>query len=228
LLKAAEVENHIMENNIEKFQKDFYSLSNLFPDLRRKPSPRNVFQIEGSLPVYDSNGFLIDIFATKIIYSSSYPKGFAKLYEIGGDIERSDDWHKYSDDQCCVCSLPEELILQQKSNNAIFFIREYAIPFLANFLHKKKYGKYPNGEYPHGNDGTIQWYKDQFPDESTRIHPILERILIGKNIPKHYEQCLCGSKTKFKKCHQRFYNEILLIPRKELIKHFSILKQNSI
>lgn len=213
-----------MDTNQFYFEKDVKFLRQLYPDLRHTPTKDNFFQLKGDVPIFDANGHLRGIFNISIRYASNYPKGFAKLYEIGNDIPNSPDWHKYDDDECCVCATPEELIEQKKKNNALFFLEKYAIPFLVNYVYKKDYNIYPNGEYGHGSVGTIEWYQEKFPKLLLpEIQKILLLVSIDKGLPKPYEKCICNSDKKLRVCHYKIIQELKLLSFNVLFEHIKLL-----
>lgn len=215
-----------MKDSKKQFIEDAKIVTELYSDLRHTPTESNFYQLIGDIPIFDANNHLRDIFAIKLVHSSYYPKGFGRLYEIGDDIPKTIEWHKYDNEQCCVCAVPEELIQQQKRNSILAFLQEYAIPFLVTYLYKKEYGKYPNGEYEHGHTGTVQWYKEQFPLCSlSKTRDIVAYIALGNRLPKPFEKCICNSGKKFKKCHYLICQRLKLIPKDYLFQHIKILNR---
>ena len=216
----------MLGNKKRKFVEDFKEAKKMFPDLYHLPTEFNFFQVKGDITIYDKNDHIRGFFSIEIMFTQNYPKGFADLYEIRNRIKAVPDWHKGEDNRCCICALPEEFIQRQRSNSILNFITEYTIPFFANHLHKEEYGCYPNGEYKHGMDGTIQWYYEAFPNYSPeRIIAILKLIADERQLPKHFQPCLCGSGVKFKKCHQKVCRKISSIPELILRKHISYIEQ---
>lgn len=216
--------------NDYRFLRDFKVTKRIFPDLDYFPADQDkFFKLEGDLPIFDANGILREIFTIRILFSKEYPKGFAKVYEIGKEIPNHIDWHKYKDDQCCLCAIPEELIEQRKCNSILHFIREFTIPFFVNYVHKREYEIYPNGDYPHGDSGTVLWYQEKFPGfENSQIHDLLVQLINGMSLPGPNENCICGSRRKFKKCHSLFCSELRLIPKLDLNKHLiSLIRVDS-
>lgn len=214
-----------MVSKENRFIKDLKEVQKVFPDLLHTPTRKNPFILSGNISIFDANDFFRGIFMVRIEYANTYPLGFAKLYEVGEAIPRMEDWHKGMNDQCCVCTIPEEVINQHDSQPAIYFIIEYAVPFLVNHIHKEEYGFYPNGEYPHREAGTIEWYQEFFPNCSfLKIVEYLKQILNNKELTQRNKLCICGSGLKYKRCHQIKCRNLKKIPKKLMKEHIQILE----
>lgn len=226
LLWVQKIENRILmvKNNNRIFDRDIIPILIKYPDLKHLPSAENYFRLEGDVPIHDANGCLWDILTVRIEYDYTYPKGFADLYEIGGDIPKTESWHKSTSDKCCVCTTPEEQIQKQKSQKAYYFLEEYALPFLVNYVYKKQYGFYPKGDYEHYENGIIQWYQEQFGCCSiANIQRILLLILQDKKVLNLENECFCGLGRKFEDCHFDFCNDLRLIPKYHLLNDVKLL-----
>lgn len=209
----------------KEFIQDFEKAKKGYPYLVHKPTAKEFFNIEGELAVFDEKGVLWDIYSIKITFTELYPRGFGKLYETGNMIKACADWHKDSSNVCCICSEPEELIQRNKNFRINSFIKEYAVPFLANTTYRKEFGKYPNGSYSHGNAGIFEWYFEQFPHLS--IQKTIDILLDFKNSSKKIKRqnpCPCGSGKKFKSCCRKSYENIRLIPKDRFFSHIKLLE----
>ena len=155
----------------------------------------------GTIDITSPAGEVIQDFLIEIHCHEGFPKRFPTLYEIGGYIPKEADWHKYSDDSCCITADPVEILACKNGISLYSFIKDYVIPYLANQYFRKNFGHYKN-EYAHSIKGIFQAYCDimKTPDVTSWKRYIAcafgsTSINISRNAP-----CFCGSGKKWLTC----------------------------
>lgn len=193
------------------------------PNLRIKTKNEQKY-LQGIIDIKNSEQETIQSFFIEIYYAKGFPYRFPKLLEVGGSIPCNPDWHKYSDNSCCITVDPDEILQCKHGINIIEFIRKQVIPYLANQCYKKITGKYKD-EYPHGNKGIFVFYTAlmKTSDQEKWIQYIkyafgIEKLKIGRN-----DLCICGSRCKFKKCHQLVFDALRQIGKDNILKHLKVI-----
>lgn len=197
-----------------------------FPQLKKVVGSDGEF-LKGILDIPNDEGTIIGSFMIEIKYRNGFPNRFPKLFETGGDIRNEADWHKYPDGSCCITVEPDELLICRNGITVLEFIQKHSIPYFANHYHKLITGKYKNGEYAHGPEGTFQFYSTLFKTSDMKKwieyynHVFKKKsIQIGRN-----DLCFCGSGQKFKVCHEKVFQDLKWLGEKAVGQQFvQILK----
>ena len=66
--------------------------------------------LKGILDIPNDDLNIIGSYFIEIHFTNLFPFRFPKLFEIGGDIPSHIDWHKFSDNSCCITVQPDEII----------------------------------------------------------------------------------------------------------------------
>lgn len=159
------------------------------------------YLLSGDMHVIDDDNNNWGDFSVQLIFPSTYPHGFPEMIETDGRIPKKEWRHINIDGTCCTAVKPIQSIESKRGIRIQRFIDFFAIPFLANQIYFDKYGKYPNGDYQHGLDGIIQYYKELFQTDDSNI--ILNGFKLMNNINGSVRNlpCYCRSGKKLKKCH---------------------------
>lgn len=209
-----------MKYNLEK---DLNSALNMYPKLKFIEEKRDKFLV-GCLDIFDADDNYCDSFNIRLSIPNNHLNSFPKLFEVDNKIKNIDDSHINEDGSCCVCSLQEEdKRLNRKGISIVEYLKEFAIPFLANILYYREKGKYANGEYKHGIDGVVQFYQELFNIKN--VNEILTEIT--KSITKtssRNDKCFCGSELKYKKCHLKFKLELNKLSKKRLFEDYKLME----
>jgi hypothetical protein len=165
--------------------------------------------LKGILDISDVNENIVGSFSVEIHSTEKFPYRFPKVYEVGGDIPNSPEWHKYKDNSCCLTVEQDEIIICQHGLSIVKFIKNMVIPYFANQLYRKREGKYLN-EYPHGLAGIKVYYESLYKSSDYSAwykccYSAFKKRKIGRN-----DDCYCNSGQKFKRCHLQV-EEILQI-----------------
>jgi hypothetical protein len=175
--------------------------------------------ISGTLDIIDNNGKLWDNYQIEIHINSDFPNRFPTLFEVGGKIPKTVNWHIYGNSGSCCLTVPQkEIVACRKGITLIKYVDEWVIPYLANQTHRFLTGSYANGEYAHNKlIATLEFYQDLFKTKDVR--QVLQRMywIVNNPKPNRTAFCFCGNKIKFRKCHREAYESIHLLDKSILI-----------
>lgn len=197
-------------------QSEINNLKKFYPNLKLKRSHNKEF-LRGKLKVdaiYNDQP-IKDAYEIEIELTSDYPHSLPLVREVGGRIEKIlvqkniRDKRKLhinpEDNTICFCAKPEERLRFSKSVNIINFIRELVIPYFYGL----SYGRWPWGEYGHGDMGIFEFYVEHsnlknraiIEDCIRALSEQSKLILRKKGKVKGHLNCICGSGRAIRKCH---------------------------
>lgn len=150
-----------------------------------------------------------DKYCISVFFPFTYPSCFPKVKETGSKIPKIASRHVNYDGTLCLAVEPEEKIITKNGIQFKYFLDKILVPHLARETFREITGRYPEGEYAHGNEGIWEYYESILETKDRKSILIeLERIAClewqGRN-----ELCFCGSSQKFKNCHLKRWNIIL-------------------
>ncbi|XVJ67829.1 MAG: hypothetical protein HEQ40_17220 [Lacibacter sp.] len=185
----------------------------------------NGWKIDGEFDVVDSDGYNWATYAITIEIPEGFPFELPILKETRGEIEPTPDWHNNNG----ICCLATNAIIYKELGTPISLLKwmnRFVHDYLANHVIKLKDNTYPNGEYPHGEEGMIVGYKEIFGLETesevmNRLNLICKNVSLGRN-----EKCFCNSGKKYKRCFllnpkEHYYNipiNVLNTEREQILK----------
>jgi len=194
-----------------RFEADTALIAENFPTLvfRIDEGTQLVF-LEGSIAIHSECGISTNI-ETRLIFPRNYPDVEPLAFDAterfkpypGKSIE---DRHIYSTGQCCLWLSPHT---PWRASNpcALRDFLDQVVVFLDRQLIYDDTGVWPGPAYGHGEQGYRQFIQEELQNDLALAHAltplILRKIVVGRN-----EDCPCGSKEKFKKCHLRIVEEI--------------------
>lgn len=186
--------------------KDLKEVVDIFPKIKLYTNNKTK-SLSGEIDIFDVTGNYVNSYDIKVTIPANYPHDFPLLFETGNKFEHIPDRHINEDDSCCICSLQEVDLMKQKGITIKDFFLKYVIPYLANQIYFDSEGEWANGDYEHGVDGILQYYKELF--EMNDIEKVI-KLLCFFNIKKlnRNDDCFCGQKEKLKHCHLQTYNII--------------------
>ena len=203
------------------FEKELPSVIQKYTSLTIK-SNGGCKYLKGILDIKSDDGVSYGSFAIEIHSSPLFPQRYPILYEVGGDIPCSIDYHKYHDNSLCLDVEVNEIVRCRHGITVCEFIKEIAIPHLANQQHKKIYGKYVD-EYRHGIQGIADFYTELFGTTDKNIWAKgVHSVLIGPK-PHRNSICYCGSGKKYKYCHYMAEQKLSLIGKQKLLEDLKTL-----
>jgi hypothetical protein len=211
-------------NRLKLFEEQLKEVLQHYPNLTIKEK-NGLKYLKGIIDIKNETAEVVGSFLIEVHFVKGFPFRFPKLYEVGGLIPNIPDWHKYSDDSCCITVEPDEKLKCRHGITVLEFIKIHAIAFLANYIYRKIEGKYKNGEYSHGEPGLIEFYTDLLKTSDKELWLKYykyafknEKFKDARNKP-----CLCGNEMKFKKCHLLIFDELRFIGEGQVLKDFSII-----
>lgn len=187
--------------------KQVKSLINSFPYLSYSPQKK---ELTGKLFItsYDDYSLRIEL--------NNYPLSFPHVYEIGERIPSKIDRHIYerSGRFCLTTKAKEQILLKTRIHTLVDFISLIVIPFLENNSFYEINRRYKEGEYSHGEPGTIEAYCDILHISDKKSLPAIIKNLRSNSFISS-NKCFCGKSETLVKCsggkHYQAYKEFNLI-----------------
>lgn len=186
----------------------------------------NIAFLKGILDIPNDNKEIAGHFLIEIHFTEEFPYKFPICFETGGEIPSELDWHKYADERCCITVLPDEILKCKKGITISLFIDEHVIPYFANQLYKKQTGKYKS-EYPHGIQGTAQFYETLLMTTNKQLWlQYFKNTFRNLKIScRRNDTCFCGSGSRYKLCHFQVFNTLYQIGEKQVLYDFKQIIQ---
>ena len=220
--ELSEAQNRIiMAVKNQYFDRQLDSVVKEYPNLRIKVEDGVPF-IKGILDIPDDNGDISGCFAIEIRSSSGFPYAFPYLYEVGGEIPCEADWHKYSDNSCCLTVQAKERMICYNGITLVWFIKNIAIPYFANQLYKKQTGSYLQ-EYSHGRDGIKEFYEELFQTSDINVWRCCRDVAFSGAKYERNGKCYCNSGKKYKKCHLPIEDKVKIIGKQQIMFDFKMM-----
>lgn len=207
-----------MVANNDIFNKQIETIKQEYPNFQKKQESGYSY-LKGILDIPDDNGNLAGSFSVEIHPSKNFPFAFPILYEVGGEIPCEADWHKYSDNSCCLTVPAKEKLICRNGITLVWFVQNIAIPYFANQLYKKQTGKYLQ-EYSHGSNGIWEFYAELFHSRDYKVWLRCLENSFGKANLERNDGCYCNSGRKYKKCHLLIEDDVRKIGKKQIIEDF--------
>lgn len=174
-----------------------------YPTLRVVTEKQIVF-IRGGLQILNKEKTkVVDSFSIEIELPSDFPTSIPILKETAKRIPKNADRHFNIDENACLF-VPEEREKYFPNGSPISdFIENCVKPFFVNQSYFEEAGEWPLGQRPHGLDGVLDYYREQYGEKSKEI--IRNFLLyLGKRQVKGHWPCYCGSGKKMRKCHMSY------------------------
>lgn len=211
-----------MHKNQVMFSEQIRDVMKIHPHFKIISSGEEEY-LKGILAVPNDDGDVIGNFLIEIHISKEFPFAFPTLFEVGEQIPNEADWHKYADHSCCITVPAEEILLCKNGISVDWFIKSQAIPFLANYLHRKTIGFYKNGDFAHGHKGNYQYYEKLFntDDQKKWIEYYQFAFGLKRHSFERNQKCICDSGKKFKNCHAKVFQKLKLIGKENVLKHLT-------
>jgi hypothetical protein len=177
-----------------------------FPTLSFRIDDRaQVVYLEGPLSIQSHCGIEASV-ETRLDFPRSYPQTEPTIYDAarrfkpypGKDIK---DRHLFSSGQCCLW-LPPLSPWNPLDANALRDLIDQVIVFWDRQLIYDDNGKWPGPAYDHDEKGYRQFIQEELNDDAGLANALVPFVL-GKLSVGRNENCPCGSRRKFKRCHLR-------------------------
>jgi hypothetical protein len=185
----------------EAIIRDYEEASVKYTKLNPPNFENGIISITGGIDVIDDLMQYWDTYSVQIVFPTDYPTNPPDLFEVGGKIEPTDTWHVNKKGDCCLSPRAKVFFDLPSGITLLGWLDKLALPFLANHVHKKKFGEYANGEYSHGVEGIFEFYGELFHmDNHNAIIDRIKKICGMRELGKNAE-CFCGSGKKYKRCY---------------------------
>jgi hypothetical protein len=195
-----------MQDNYLSFVSQLNDVCREFPHLRIKTLDEKQY-LKGTIEVSDAEHTAKKNYLIEIHFAEGFPYRFPKLFEVGGDIPCEADFHKYSNNSCCITAPIDEFFKCKNGITVLQFINEQVIPYLANQWYRQITGKFKD-EYSHGNKGQLECLCDYAFGE--------KKNNLGRN-----DKCFCGSNKKYKKCCMPFIAQIQQVGKEKMTQYLN-------
>jgi SEC-C motif len=155
--------------------------------------------VEGNIQITSSQNYYVLIQIT-----SKYPHELPVVWETTGKIPKKADYHVNfnTDNSLCLVVETEQQLIARRGITIFDFIKNILEPHLAMQSHKLLYGVYPIGEFAHGQQGINQYFLQKLNLNHISEFAAELNLFLKIKQYKRNEICICGSKKKFKFCHE--------------------------
>ena len=155
--------------------------------------------LRGIWPVYGQSE-LIESYSIKIVLPKDYPIGVPKIYELEGKIPRIPDRHINYDGSACIFSPPERWEKWPIGSGIDTLLDGPVKDYFFSQAYFERTGKWPFGEWAHGDAGVLQYYIDRLKVLS--LKELMELVLLSQySSPSRQWRCPCGSQKRYRDCH---------------------------
>jgi hypothetical protein len=166
-----------------------------------------------------------DVYDVRIELQVGPYSDLPQVYETGSRIKKVSedrsiplaDLHAYEDGSVCLCVKLAEPGYFPDGFSFQIFIEELVVPFFYAQSFFEEHNRWPWEAYSHGTFGWLEWYYDQ--DEtseaitndfieklkSTNFWEVIESELSRNRVLKGHHECICGSRNRYRKCHQKVF-----------------------
>ena len=164
--------------------------------------------IAGELVIHHA-GAVLDHYKIEIALPTEGPRaGMPVVREVGGRIPRSDDRHINSlDGTCCLMVTDQFWLEHPQGMDVVQFIDGPVRGFFVGQSHFEAGGGWPYGEYGHGRDGIMQFYRGIFGVDDDAVVRTLLRAAGGSRMRGRHA-CPCGSGRPGRECHGPTLSEL--------------------
>ena len=137
----------------------------------------------------------------RFVFPSNYPRHEPTVYEVGGRFPRVADRHINETDGSFSCHWLAPLSRRDPlDQNALLVLLERVSVFCEDQLTYEVVGRFPYGEWAHGEAGYAEYLFESLGRDSSIMDAMAARPDVGA-LPSRNASCLCGSGIKFKRCH---------------------------
>lgn len=198
------------------------SVFNRFPGLVLLTLENEPPQLHGHIDLKDAFGNTYDQYLITIVPSNDPYTWFPAVYETGGRLPPNNDWHVFENGQCCIKSIPEQIVRCKKGLSLLQFIEEEVLPYFSAQSFREQHGYYLQ-ERSHGEMGNLEYIfgllKTIKPELAVKW---LQFILEEKELNRS-NRCFCGSRKLYRHCHMTAYRDLRLLPEHILRRYLNIL-----
>lgn len=156
--------------------------------------------LEGKFVVSGPKG-PFDAYDVRVDIHSQFPWVEPIVRETSGRIPHHPDYHVNHDGSCCV-TVWEHWLASVKDHSFTSFMNGPLHQFFLGQVHFEKTGKWPFGEYAHGEEGLREAYAEVLGTPNKKKDILYHLRLLSQDWPKGHWLCPCGSGQPLRYCHQ--------------------------
>lgn len=220
--------DHILKDRkrSEKLIKDLLSVVKKNTGLMISYENSKPNYVHGIYELKDNLGNIQGNWNIKINIPNKYPFEFPKLIETSQKIKPSQDTHMGVSGEACV---ELDILTDVIGKNGITiseFLDKYVSRYFSWQVLNSTEHRAELDSWGHEIEGKKQFFFEIInSDEVTFISKCLE-IIKSRKFPRRNEQCFCGSRVKYKNCHQRGLIKLASYGVDIIQKHFSEIKKS--
>jgi hypothetical protein len=179
-----------------------------YPEMTLEPAGNEGIRLTGSFrfsaSCAEAATVLEDQFQIAIHVPRFFPREIPVVFETGGRIPRSPEFHVNSDGSLCLGSPVRLLAIVAGSPSILGFVDRTLVPFLFAASKSLTSGRsFPFGELPHGASGALADYQEMFGlATAPQAKKALEALSLKKRLANK-RPCPCGCGRRLGKCRLR-------------------------
>jgi hypothetical protein len=155
-------------------------------------------------------------FNLEFFFPPDYPDNLPLVKEIGGKIPAA--FHHFSDGSLCLCAPTEQYIVFSKNPTLENYMKNLVNPFLLGWLWYQKYNEMLWGERAHGLLGLLESYQELLNIKDKQyVLPFMYKYIRNELFSR--QECPCGTKLPFRKCHRKIMHRLENHLPKELLRN---------
>lgn len=203
----------VSDTDLQTFQKDYRQMA-IQPSVDSTVVIQGKFEFTGTS---DTHPTITDSYELKIVVDTEDSRSLPDVYELGGKIPPSADWHVNQDSTVCLGS-PLGLQIAMGWNVELnSFVDKCLVPYLyaISLKLRYRYNQMPFGELEHGDAGLTQDFQQLLGlGDRKKIISALNLLSIRKRV-SNKRPCPCGCNKRLGSCpyHLRLNKFRKLLPR---------------
>lgn len=166
----------------------------------------DAFSIQGEWDVYGESRF-IRSYQVRIHIPDDYPQEVPRVFEIGDAIPKVPDRHINPDFSACLFAPPQRWEKWPPDLGMKDFLNGPVKEFFFSQAYFELEGKWPFGEWKHGDDGVVEYYLLKLGLKSRRqLKEILQYLPYAGALRQW--KCPCDHSRRLKQCHWARFSEL--------------------
>jgi len=173
-------------------------------------------------------GKQFDSYFVEISFPNDFPSSLPEVREMGGRLPKIKDRHVNELNSNLCLFLPEDWYFEHgnKPFDLRFFLSGPVRDFFISQSYFEKKKKWPFGDWPHSFDGKIVFYFEKLNTKDPLLVLDFLKMIVGNSFTAGHEECICGSKMVFRKCHQKILFELRNKVPRDLLSDFLNKSEN--
>ncbi len=184
---------------------NIYRLIQKYPNLRYHSADKsNTVVIDGTFQLFGTTlGNTYDKTFSILVEMVDDANQRITIKETDGKIDRNYP-HINKNGTLCL-GVETEIILRCVTEfgfDIYKWFEEFVVPYFSTYEYFKEFGRYPFGQYRHGNNGILEFYMEFFNvDNLEKAKNCL--LFSGQNRYRGHWTCPCGSRKRIRYCHRK-------------------------